>query len=233
MNLREVRRTLAALPFVAPATLIVLLFSFGAMAVSLWVSVHNWDILIPVHPYVGLENYREVLFGKDTIFWTALANTVYYVVLLVPSVIVTSFLLALLAHKAPFGQPFFKTAFFIPSITPVVVISLIWMWLYRFDGPVNSVLNVALAVVNAVAVPLGATAVSAPNWLVDPSTAMPAIVIMSTWQAAGYYSVIFLAGLSDIPRELYEAAEVDGAGRLGRSGTSRYRSCETRLSSYR
>ena len=182
------------------------------MIVSFWVSLHHWDILIPVHPFVGLENYREVLFSPDTLFWVALANTSYYVLLVVPSVIVSAFLLALIAQRAPAGQPFFKAAFFLPSITPIVVVSLIWMWLYRFDGPLNSVLSAIFVPVNVIVTQAGGTAFAPPNWLVDARTAMPAVVVMSAWQACGYYSVIFLAGLADIPKEFYEAAEVDGAG---------------------
>jgi multiple sugar transport system permease protein len=214
MSRRTAREWVAGAPFVFPATVIVLLFSFAAIAYSFWVSLHNWDILIPEHPYVGFDNYREVLFGRDTIFWIALGNTLYYVVLLVPSVLVTAFALSLLAYKAPYGQSFFKTAFFLPSVTPVVVISLIWMWLYRFDGPVNHALGLAYSGLNPLMHVFGLAPLSPPNWLTDKSTAMPAIVIMSTWQAAGYYSVVFLAGLSEIPREFYEAAHVDGAGAL-------------------
>jgi len=214
MSARGLRTNLTGGAFVMPAASIIVVFSFVSMAVSLYVSFHNWDILIPVHPYVGLGNFREVLFGKDTVFWIALRNTVEYVAMLVPAVLVTSFILALAARRAPFGQAFFKTAFFLPSITPVVVVSLIWMWLYSYNGPINAGLAAMLWPVNAFTGIFGAAPIRPPNWLADPSTAMSAIVLMSAWQASGYYSVIFLAGLSDIPREFYEAAEVDGAGRL-------------------
>jgi len=214
MSDRARREWMTGVGFVTPAAAVVLLFSVGAIAYSFWVSLHNWDILIPAHPFVGLHNYSDVLFDKDTIFWIALGNTFYYVTLLVPSVIVTAFLLSLLAYKAPYGQGFFKAAFFLPSITPVVVISLIWMWLYRFDGPVNMGLGLVYAGVSPIARLAGLSTPALPNWLTNTSTAMPAIVVMSAWQAAGYYSVIFLAGLSEIPREFYEAAHVDGAGAL-------------------
>jgi multiple sugar transport system permease protein len=110
--------------------------------------------------------------------------------------------LALLADKAGRGSPVVKVIYFIPSITPGVVVSLLWLWILRDDGALNQV--------------LGLVGITGPNWLQDTRSAMPAIVIVATWQAVGYYMVIFMAGLSDIPKMYYEAAKIDGAGALGR-----------------
>ena len=184
--------------FIGPAALLIVLFSLCAMVISFYVSLHKWDVLVAERPFVGLRNYSKAL--SDPLFWTALKNTSYYTLLIVPSVVIGSLLLALMASSVRVGQSFFKTVYFIPSITPVVVISLIWIWLYQPNGMVNII--------------LGGLHIPKVNWLVDPNWAMPAIVIMSAWQATGYYMLIFMAGLNDIPSEFYDAARVDGATKL-------------------
>jgi len=110
--------------------------------------------------------------------------------------------LALLADRAGCAGPVVKLGYFIPSITPGVVVSLLWVWLLRDDGALNQL----LALLH----------VRGPNWLQNPHTAMPAIVLVTTWQTVGYYMIVFIAGLADIPKMYYEAAMIDGAGPAGR-----------------
>lgn len=186
--------------FAAPAVTLIGTFSLVAIVYSFWISLHRYDVLAKYNPFIGLANFRDVL--ADDVFRLSLLNTSYYVVMAVPSIMCCALVLALLADRAGRGSPVVKVIYFIPSITPVVVTSLLWIWLLRADGGVNRV--------------LGLFGIPGPNWLLNRHTAMPAIVLMSTWQAVGYYMIIFMAGLSDIPKMYYDAAKIDGAGPLGR-----------------
>lgn len=190
----------AAYLFAGPALVLIGSFSFVAIAYSLWISLHDYDILAKHNLFVGLANYRGVL--ADDLFRKSLLNTSYYVLMSVPSIMCGALSLALLADKAGRGSPVVKVIYFIPSITPAVVVSLLWVWLLRDDGALNQC--------------LGLLGIHGPNWLQNPRSAMPAIVIVATWQAVGYYMILFMAGLSDIPKMYYEAATIDGAGALGR-----------------
>jgi len=175
-----------AYAFIAPAFAIVLLFSFVSMGISFYVSLHDWDGFRGQGQFVGMANYLRALGGADSVFWLALRNTMLYVVMAVVGVLSTSLPLALLCRRARYGQSLFRTLYFLPSITPMVVISLVWIWLLQEHGG-----------------------------LMDrPRTALAAIALVGVWQASGYNMLLFLAGLNDIPREYYDAARVDGAGRL-------------------
>lgn len=186
--------------FAGPAVVLIGLFSVAAIGYSFWISLHRFDVLARHNPFVGLANYHDVL--TDDLFLLSLVNTSYYVLMAVPSILCGALVLALLADKAGRGGPAVKVIYFIPSITPGVVVSLLWMWLLRDDGALNQV--------------LGILGVTGPNWLQDPRSAMPAIVIVATWKAVGFNMIILMAGLSDIPKIYYEAATIDGAGPLSR-----------------
>jgi len=187
--------------FVLPAAVVIVTFSFVAIAICFWVSLRHWDVLGSTSEFIGLDNYRRALFHPDSMFRLALLNTGWYVVMVVPCTLCTSFTLALMAQRLKHGSALIKTIYFIPSITPTVIISLVWFQLYdgfrlltrswAHAGWIGDEINL-----------LGATA-----------TAMPALALMAVWQASGYNMVIFLAGLSDIPQQFYDAASVDGAGR--------------------
>lgn len=186
--------------FAGPAVTLIGTFSLIAIGYSLWISLHDYDVLARRSPFVGLANYREVF--ADKVFLLSLTNTSYYVLMAVPSIMAGALILAMLADKAGRAGPAVKVIYFIPSITPGVVVSLLWVWLLRHDGALNQLLAVC--------------GISGPNWLQDPRSAMPAIVIVCVWQTVGYYMIIFMAGLSDIPRVYYEAAVIDGAGPVSR-----------------
>jgi multiple sugar transport system permease protein len=145
---------------------------------------------------VGLANYREALF-KDRLFWTSLRNTAFYVLGVVPGITITGFLLALAGHKVRSGRSALRTIYFLPSITPAVAMALVWLWMYSPKGMFNQMLDVI--------------GIQGPNWLMDFRLAMPSVIIMSVWLSVGYYTVIYLAGMADIPSEFYDAARVDGA----------------------
>jgi len=186
--------------FIAPAVVLIGTFSIAGIAYSFWISLHNYDVLAARNAFVGFDNYRAAC--ADDLFRLSLINTSYYVLLAVPSIMCGALILALLADKAGRGGPVVKVIYFIPSITPAVVVSLLWLWILRDDGALNQV--------------LGLIGITGPNWLQDTRSAMPAIVLVATWQAVGYYMIIFMAGLSDIPKMYYEAATIDGAGPFGR-----------------
>ena len=169
--------------YVLPALLVIFLFGFVAMGISVWISLTRYDLVAGSHGFVGLANYREALSGQNSVFRIAVLNTFYYVLLSVPATLAVSMLLALMAHKVRRAQAFFKTIYFLPTITPMVIVALVWFQLFGVYGN-----------------PLGSV-----RW------AMPAIALLGVWQGCGYFMVIFLAALSDIPQDFYDAASIDGA----------------------
>ena len=170
--------------YIAPALLLTLVFSFVSMAVSLWVSFQNYDAFAGPTGYVGLANYRRALFDPDSYFWLALWNTTVYVLMSVAGVLVTGLPLALLCKRARYGQALFRTLYFLPSITPGVVLALVFFHLFGLWGQL----------------------------LDNRHSALAALALLGIWSGAGYNMVLFLAGLAEIPPELYDAAKVDGAG---------------------
>ena len=145
--------------------------------------------------FIGLSNYGRAL--QDPAFWQALGNTGFFVVGTIPFTTGLALALALAVQPAFRGRTAFRVGFFLPSVVSVVVLSLVFRGLYAPHGPLNAV--------------LGAIGLPQPKWLLDPDLALPAIMAMDVWSASGYYMVIFLAGLESIPRELYEAAKLEGA----------------------
>jgi multiple sugar transport system permease protein len=183
-----------------PTIIGLLLFSLGPVVASALLSFTRWDGLsAPV--WTGTENYQ--LLFNDPLFWTALRNTAYFTVGAVVPTVALSLLLAIAVNQKLRGVVLFRTLSFLPVISPPVVIAILWSWLY----------NQQYGLINAV---LDRLALPPAPWLTDPSTAMPSIMIVSIWSGLGYNMVLFLAGLQGIPRELYEAAEIDGAGTWSR-----------------
>jgi len=193
---KQPRKWIAGYLFSAPAIAFIIVFSIISIVVSLYISFFEYDVISVNHPFLGLGNYREAL-NKDPIFWAALRNTSLYVLGVVPAVTIGGFALALAGHSVKHGKSFFRTVYFLPSITPMVVIALIWVWLYSPRGMFNQM--------------LASIGIQGPNWLFDKNLALPSVIIMSVWQTVGYYTVLYLAGLSDIPKDFYDAADVDGA----------------------
>jgi multiple sugar transport system permease protein len=193
---QQPRKWIAGYLFAGPAVLLLIVFSAISIIVSLYLSFFDFDIISRGGPFVGLGNYREALL-QDELFWTAMLNTAYYAAGVVPGITISAFLLALAGHRARHGKSIFRTIYFLPSITPIVVISLVWVWLYSPEGMFNQLLE--------------RIGLSGPNWLMTPRMAMPSVIFMSIWVHVGYYVVIYLAGLADIPRDFYDAAKVDGA----------------------
>jgi len=172
------------------------LYPVGA---SLFYSFCDYSVLqSPI--WTGTENYQRML--RDVMFWKSLWNTGFYAALALPLGMLTSLALALLLNTGVRGMAAFRTIFYLPSIVPVVAGSMLWLWI--FNGQYG-LLNWALGPVCRL------VGVAPPAWLADPHWAKPALVLMSLW-GAGNSMIIYLAGLQDVPAELYESAELDGAG---------------------
>jgi multiple sugar transport system permease protein len=171
--------------YIAPAFAVTIVFSFVAMGISLWTSFYHYDAFAGAAQFAGLDNYRRALFAADSYFWLSLKNTAFYSAMSLVGVLLTALPLALLCQKARRFQALFRTLYFLPSITPGVVLALVF---YHIFGIWGQVLDNA--------------------W-----TSLPALALLGVWSGAGYNMVIFLAGLSEIPQHFYEAAEIDGANR--------------------
>lgn len=191
------------LAFVAPyAIFLVALFGYP-LAIAVYISFFDFFFAAPgavvSRPFVGLDNYTTIL--GDPAFHRAILNVAEFILINVPLTVVLSLVLAsALNAKLPF-RAFFRTAYYIPYVTASVAVIGVWLWLFSGDGLVNTV--------------LGGLAPD-PSWLVNEAWAMPMIAFVVTWKQLGFYILLYLAALQNIPRELYEAAEVDGAGALKR-----------------
>jgi multiple sugar transport system permease protein len=185
---------------VSPWVIGFVLFTAIPMILSLYLSFTEWKVLTPPR-WIGIANYVE-MFTKDPDFYQSLKVTITYTITSVPLQMIIALFLAVLLNEATRAVGFFRTAFYIPSIVASVASAVLWTWIFnpRF-GPVNGLLR--------------SLGLYAPTWFQDPNYALWALVIMSTWGVGGQM-LIFLAGLKGIPRSLYEAAEVDGAGSVTR-----------------
>ncbi|MCD8052138.1 MAG: sugar ABC transporter permease [Clostridiales bacterium] len=199
LSARKRNERIAAYVFVIPAVVLLVAFLVVPMIYTVYYSVFQYQIMRPDDiTFIGLKNYIK-LFG-DSDFWQALKNTIYFTVIVVPCQCALALALALLVSKKFRGVAIFRTMYFSPQLTSMVVISILWTVLY------NSNPNTGL--INSLLTNLGFDSI---NFLSNEKTAMNSIIFMSAWQGAGYQMMIFLAGLQGIPGEQYEAASVDGA----------------------
>lgn len=202
LSARKRNERISAYVFIVPAVALLIAFLVVPMVYTVYYSVFRYQVMRPDNiTFVGLKNYLELF--QDSDFWQSLRNTLYFTVVVVPTQTVLALALALLVSKRFRGVSVFRTMYFSPQLTSMVVISVLWIVLY------NSNPNTGL--INSLLVNLGMQPV---NFLTNPKTAMNAIIFMSAWQGAGYQMMIFLAGLQGIPGEQYEAASIDGASRV-------------------
>jgi len=187
----------AAYVLLLPTIVGLAFFTLGPVLAALAISFMRWDLTSPPE-WVGLGNYHAML-SLDPLSRISFVNTLYYVVVTVPVGIVLSLLLAVAMNQKIRGIVLYRTAYFLPVISSTVAVSLLWEWLYH---PEYGLLNYLL----------GLFTLPPSKWLSDPSTAMPAIMIVSIWRGLGFNMVILLAGLQGVPQELYDAASIDGAG---------------------
>jgi multiple sugar transport system permease protein len=172
----------------------------GPVVAGFVISFFRWDLITPP-VFIGLDNYQAL--ADDRLFWKALRNTTYYVVGSIPPAVTLSLLLALALNQSIRGRAIFRTTFFLPVVSSTVAVAVLWGWMF----------NTQIGLVNHV---LGLVGISRIPWITSETWAMPAVIIMSVWKSLGYNMILFLAGLQGIPREYYEAAEIDGAGTIRR-----------------
>lgn len=240
------QETIAGLTFVAPAFLIFMIFLVIPIAFALYISMTNWNGITPLNQenafqFVGLQNYNQLLFRDGIVqadFFRAVKNTTYYVLGVVPAQTILALVLAVIVNQRWLkGKGFFRTAFYFPSITSSVVISLIFMFMFTKGGIVNAVIGAIFpnyqsvtwlddsnGVIHNILGLFGITLRSAGDWargevaglrvwdwISGPSVTMLTIMILNTWTTIGTLMVIYLAALQNIPGQVYEAAAIDGA----------------------
>jgi len=183
--------------FIAPAVLLFIVFVLGPVIASFYWSFTDYNG-IAAPKWVGLQNYRTIFFG-DPRFWTAIRNTVLYTAGVIPPAVILSLLLALAVDQRIRFKNFFRVIYFIPMVTSVIALSVIWKWLFAGEkyGLINHLLILA--------------GLKPVDWLMSPVWTLPAIMIISIWASLGYNMILFLAGLQTIPTTVYEAADMDGA----------------------
>ncbi|MBV7334540.1 sugar ABC transporter permease [Chloroflexi bacterium TSY] len=192
------REALWGVLFAVPWLLGLLVFVLGPILVSLYLSLSKYDIIRPPQ-LIGLDNYVRA-FTEDELFWSSLGRTFRYALVVVPLGTAGSLGLAMLLNQGVRATNFFRTLYFLPHLTPVVAMALLWKWLMHPSiGPINYSLSLI--------------GIDGPGWLTNPNWALTSVIIISLWAyLGGNTMLIFLAGLQGVPQELYDAALVDGAG---------------------
>jgi multiple sugar transport system permease protein len=195
-NRRNVREALSGYLFMTPTIIILGVFLALPVLYAIVLAFHKVNLLGEVsYRFTGLKNF--VRMQDDERAWIALQNTVQYVVIVVPIQTLLALGLALTLNAKIRGRSWFRVAFFLPTVTSSAVLTLIFMWIYKSNGLLNSVLSFF--------------SLPTYNWLDDPEVALKGIMIMNIWATAPLFMVIYLAALQDIPESLYEAAAIDGA----------------------
>ena len=177
--------------FILPAMLGILIFIIIPIFCSFGLSFTKWDLLNSVQ-FVGFGNYKALL--NDKLFYKILANTIVFALSVSVLGVIMPLVLASILNTKIRGSEFFKSAYFLPFITPMVVIGIVWAWIFDPNiGFLSQILHIHI------------------NWLYDSNFAMPALIIVSVWKLIGYNMIIFLSGFSNISQNLFEAARIDGA----------------------
>jgi len=190
--------TTTALLMLLPAAVLLITFLLIPIGLTFGLAFTNARLVSPrPAEFVGVDNFVR-LFDDET-FWASLRNTIIFAIVIVPVQSACALGLAVLVNVKMRGTNFFRTVYFLPVVTSMVVVSMLWLFLYQPNGLINQA--------------LARFGIQGPDWLGDPRTALLAIILMSAWQAMGFHMVIWLSGLQTIPGDLYEAAELDGAGR--------------------
>ncbi|MFJ2296627.1 carbohydrate ABC transporter permease [Streptomyces sp. NPDC087894] len=192
------RRRRAGMLMVAPALLHASLWIGLPVVVSVALAFTKYDVLTAPE-FVGLDNFRDML--DDAVFRKSIVNTLLYTFFTVPFGMALGLLVALALHTGLKARGIFRTAVFLPQVTATVAIALVWLWIYN---PGNGLLNTMLAFLG----------VRGPAWLSSTTWALPSVILVGIWQGIGMKMLIYLAALQSLPRELYEAASVDGASRV-------------------
>ena len=202
-TLSRMKREWSAYVFLAPGLISFSIFTVFALGFAFYLTFHEYSVISPEKPFVGLQNYRDMV--ADEQFRRSVINTAYFTAGSVPFTMAIGLGIALLLNQPLWFRGLFRTIYFLPIVTPFVVSAIIWKWLYNADfGLFNHYLLKANIIDERLL------------WLSDKNLAMPAVILMSIWGGVGFSMVVYLAGLQAIPEELYEAAKIDGAGAFSR-----------------
>lgn len=191
------REMIDGILFAIPYLIFFFIFLIYPLAQGLYMSLFEWDPLNPANSqFIGFQNY--ITMAQDPLFWNALTNTLYFVALTVPSMVLLSLGLALGVNREVWGRKYLRTIFFSPYILTVSIVALVWSLILASGyGPLNYYLGVIME--------------SPPNWLGSPTLALPVLAVVTDWWLLGFNFVILLAARQNIPERLYEAARLDGA----------------------
>jgi putative chitobiose transport system permease protein len=184
--------------FLIPGVIILGAFIFYPMLNAIWLSFTNYNIVTDAE-FIGLENYKGLF--SDALFWKVLGQTLLYLVIVVPALVILPIFLAILVNQQVKGIGFFRSAYYVPVVTSMVVVGIAWKWVYADKG----ILNYILESLGLISEPV--------NWLTSTTTSIFAVMVVTIWKGLGYYMVIYLAGLQSISDDLYEAADIDGASK--------------------
>ncbi len=195
---RQVMDWLTAYGMLTPSFLVLAVFIYFPVVFTLYLSFQRWRLLRGPAAFAGLANYQFMLTSED--FWQALRNTFYFATGAIPTGMALALIIAMLLNRPLRGMALYRTAYFIPVITSMVAVSVVWLWIYHPDVGLMNWL-------------LGLVGLGPVRWLNEPRPAMPALIIMSVWKGLGYNVIIYLAGLQNVPQHLFEAARIDGANR--------------------
>lgn len=188
------RRSFTPYLFLAPALVLIAIFVLYPMLAVVFFSFTDYSIITPPE-WIGLDNYRRLL--GDPTFWKALTNSMIYLVA-TPILITLSIGLAIVVNRPLRGMPLFRALYYVPAVAGSIAIGISWRWIFDRNGLVNSVL-VSFGLIDQ---PI--------QWLTEPDAILIIAIMLTIWAGVGYYSVIFLAGLQNVPEELYDAAQIDG-----------------------
>jgi len=192
------RKPLTPYLFLIPACIILGAFIFYPLLQAVWMSFTDYN-MISDPAFVGFENYKEIV--EDDLFWKTLGQTFLYLIVVVPTLVILPIFLAILVNQKIKGIGFFRSAYYVPVVTSMVVVGITWKWVYADQGILNYLLESAGIIDGPV------------HWLTSPTSSIFAVMAVTVWKGLGYYMVIYLAGLQAIPSDLYEAADIDGANK--------------------
>ena len=197
INKRKIKNLMRVLMFILPALIPLGVFWLFPMGEAIFMSFTDWDYMSSAYNIVGFENYRNIF--SDSIFYDALKNTLIFTLGTLVPTIALGLLAAVILRKKITGSAIYKAIIFSPWVTPTVVISIVWSWIFE---PQYGLANYILQLLN----------MPKSQWLQSSDTAMTAVILVTVWKGFGWAMIFYLTALERVPKELYEAAAVDGAG---------------------